>query len=187
MASSKSHSLLMAATLAGLVAWNLALTVGLLCWMQARPTPSWNLFWNLLNQFGLGLFLGQAILIGYWFGLAEGRWYIRLTAAIALTLSLALSLHWAWLLASMAGSRDVDDPWAIIGFVLIAMMLAASVLGFVLRRTRGWRLTWRWDVELAVIHQFQIADSLIGHARLVRSGRNAICDFDRGAHAQSDA
>jgi hypothetical protein len=148
--------------LIAVAAANFAVTAGFFWLLQEWQTgPGSRFLQNQLGQVGFGILLSQVVLIGYWLGLGGGRWYVRLVGAIALTLGTALAFHFAALLSPTARRRGDDDPCAIIGFMLIAMMLAVSFVGFVLRRTRGWRLTWRQSVQQSVIHQFQIADGLL--------------------------
>src|SRR3954452_17906540 len=162
MISSFSQMLRVTVALAGVVAANFAVTAGLLWLMQEwQPRPGSRFFLNQLHQVGFGILLSQVVLIGYWLGLADGRWYLRLVAANAMTLATALAIHWADALSPTARRGGDDDPWAIIGFILIAMMLTVSFVGFVLRRPRGWRLTWRQSMDFPVTHQFQIADALL--------------------------
>jgi len=155
------HLLVTAAALIALVAANLALTAAMLWLIEEGYPAKWVFFRNQFHQFAWGLLLSQVILVGYWLGLGDGRWYLRLVAAIALTLAIALALHWAERLSPRARRHGNESPWAILSFVLIAMMLVVSCVGFVLRRTRGWRLTWRSEVPANTIHQFQIADGLL--------------------------
>jgi len=162
MASFKSHPLLIVAALIVLLLVNLTATAGLL-WLieEGWPEPRATFLRNQLHQIGFGILLSQVILIGYWLGLGGGRWYLRLVAAIALTLSTAMAIHFGVALSPTARHSGSEDPWAILGFILIAMMLTVSFMGFVLRRTRGWRLTWHQSVNHSAIHQFQIADGLL--------------------------
>lgn len=162
MVSSKSNPLLITAALAALIVANLAVTSGLLWIIQEwKPASGSRFLQNQLNQVWFGTLLSQVVLIGCWLGLGDGRWYVRLVAAIALTLATALAFHFGVVLSPTARRSADEEPWAIIGFILIAMMLAVSLVGFVLRRMRGWRLTWRASVQQLTIHQFQIADGLL--------------------------
>jgi len=146
----------MAVALIGLVLANLLHDVAMV-WLMEEGYGSW---W--LNPFAVAILLGPVMLLGMWFGLGDGRWYVRLLVAIALTIAVALSFAVVGQLSANARRHhDSDNPWAMISFVLISMMLAASLLAFVLRRTRNWRLTWWPPASDSPTRQFQIGDILL--------------------------
>src|SRR5438094_241930 len=78
MASSKSHPLLIAVALTLLLIVNLT-APGCLLWLieEGWPGPSATFLRNQLHQIGFGILLSQVILIGYWLGLGDNRWYLR--------------------------------------------------------------------------------------------------------------
>jgi hypothetical protein len=49
----------------------------------------------------------------------------------------------------------------VIAFILLAMMLATALVTFMLRRMRGWRLTWSTAADATPTRQFQIADAML--------------------------
>jgi hypothetical protein len=145
-----------AGTLVGLIAANLLIDVGLIVLIQAwsRGQP-----WH--HEVPVGTLLGQLTLIGLWFGLGDWRWYVRLVVVVPLTFCLAEALGTAEYLSSKT-RRDFDPGNAMVfAFMLLAMMLAVSWVGFILRRTRSWRLTWQHVEAIPAMHQYQIGDALL--------------------------
>lgn len=148
-------SVLLIAAVVLLVGSNLALDVGTLWLLEEVGRAS-----DPFHQIALGLILGQLMLTALWLGLGDGRWYLRLVPAVALSLSLGLTIGVAGRLSTHA--RDYDPDFSsIFAFILLAMMLAASCVVFMVRRTRGWRLTLGPMASANDTHQFQIGDTLL--------------------------
>lgn len=149
------HALLLTAWLGLLVVANLVLDVAALWFLdEIWKNRGW------LDQVPIGIILGQLMLVALWLGLGDGRWYIRLLAAVAITIALGKSIGIAGALTSNA--RDYDpDPSMIVAFIFLAMMLASSWIGFVIRRLWNWRLTWEPGASLSAPRQFQIGDALL--------------------------
>jgi hypothetical protein len=156
MAFFTRHRLHVDVALAALLLANLLTDVGLLWLIEERFSRS---AW--LDQIPIGVILGQLMTLGLWLGLGDGRWYHRLVVVVPLTFGIAETIGIAELLTSR--SHHDYDPGGpmMIAFIFLAMVLAVSLLGFVLRRTRGWRLTWQQITSSPVTSQFQVGDTLL--------------------------
>jgi hypothetical protein len=154
----------------GLVAVNLASDVGLMLLVEEKSRGT---AWH--REAPIGLVLSQLTLLAMWLGLGDGRWYVRLVIAVPLTFALANALGIVKALSS-AARRDYDPGNAmLIAFMFLGMLLAIACFGFVLRRTRSWRLTWKQVDSAPAMHQFQIGDALLW--MMVLSGALAVVRF----------
>jgi hypothetical protein len=149
------RSLAVVIALVAVIIANLLVDVGLIWFMEERRLPNW------LNEIAIGTLLSQVALLGLWLGLGDGRWYVRLVVALPLTMCTAKAMGWATTLSAAARRQGSADEWAMFAFILIAMMLATSLLALVLRRTRSWRLTWWQVARLPPTQQFQAGDVLL--------------------------
>src|SRR5262245_51808774 len=80
------HHLVVASALVGLTLADL-LTDFALIWMVEER---WFRY-EWMNQVGYGLLFAPVMLLGLWFGLGDGRWYLRLNVAIGLTMCVAIA------------------------------------------------------------------------------------------------
>jgi hypothetical protein len=164
------RDVILAASLFGLVLANLAIDVGLIWFVEES-----NRQWRAVHEVPIGILLGQLMLVGLWRGLGDGRWYLRIVVAIALTLAIAKTIGVA---ESLLTRRNGTDPGheMVIAFILLPMMLTSAVLAFVLRRIRGWRMTWQsLPVGVSPGSQFQMSDALLWTT--VIGGALASCRF----------
>ncbi|HEY2415578.1 MAG TPA: hypothetical protein VGI40_25270 [Pirellulaceae bacterium] len=164
---SRQH-LVIGISIAALVLANLTADVGLL-WLSSEILQHW----SPLNEAAIGLLLGQVMLVGLWMGLGDGRWYVRGAIATALTISIARTLNIAAVLSPKESRNEDPAFWASVAFVLIPMMLAAAICGLMLRRFRGWRLTFQAATIIIPTTQFQIADALLW-TTLISAGLAAV-------------
>ena len=73
-----------------------------------------------------------------------------------LTISIALSFKIAeWLERRSRQNLNYDYDSDGVMFVCLAMMLVAALVGFILRRIRGWRLTWNDQLSTVATRQFR--------------------------------
>jgi hypothetical protein len=150
------RQLAIVASVLGLVAVNLVVLTAFLWAMEESIVGA-----QWFDQVGIGLLLGQITLIGVWFGLGDRRWYMRLPVAVALVITTARCLGWAGLLSKSSHRSPNADQAMVIAFILLAMMLATALTAFILRRMRGWRLTWDTTTVASPMRQFQIADAML--------------------------
>jgi hypothetical protein len=142
--------------LLGLLAANLLIDVCLV-WLMERSFPGSSWF----DQIPIGVLVSQLILMAMWVGLGDWRWYVRLVIAVPVTFCLAQTIGVASRLSSPSFNRYEPDPSPVVAFIFLAMMLAASCVAFILRRTWSWRLTWQ-DVKSApAARQFALGDALL--------------------------
>jgi hypothetical protein len=150
------NHLVLALSLAGLILLNVVTNVTLIWLMEERvPGNQW------FHQLAIGLLISQVVLTGLWLGLGDGRWLARLLVAVALSILAAKTIGWAAALSPTARRQGTDNPWAMISFMLIAMMLTTSLFASLLRRLRSWRLTWEEITSVPAARQFQIVDALL--------------------------
>ena len=143
-------------SIASLIFVTLILDIGMM-WLLSEAQHRWQ--W--LNDAISGVLVGQVILIGMYLGLGNGRWYVRTGAAVCLTLAVARSMGIAAMLSEHERKNGDPDFWATISFLFIPMMLAAAFTGLMLRRFRGWQLTWQSSPHELPGRQFQISDVMI--------------------------
>lgn len=148
--------LLIVLAIVGLVLVNLLADVGLL-WLieEIFRNSAW------LDQIPIGVILGQLLLLALWFGLGDGRWYLRLVVAVALTLGIAKTIGIAEYLGNRSQRNYDPGSSMVIAFMLLAMLLITSCFGFLLRRIRSWRLTWQPVESTPATGQFQVGDTLL--------------------------
>src|SRR5688572_19179031 len=150
------NGLVLALSLAGLIALNALTNVGLIWLLEERVAGN-----QWFHQLAIGLLISQVVLAGLWLGLGDGRWLARLLVAVALSMLVAKTIGWATALSGTARRQGSDDPWAMISFMLIAMMLTTSLFASLLRRFRSWRLTWEEVTSIPATRQFRIVDALL--------------------------
>jgi len=150
------NHLVLALSLAGLILLNALANITLIWLMEEHLVGN-----QWFNQLPIGILVSQVVLTGLWLGLGDGRWLARLIVAVAISMLAAKTIGWATALSDTARRQGADDPWAMISFMLIAMMLTTSLFASLLRRLRSWRLTWEEVTSVPATRQFQIVDALL--------------------------
>jgi hypothetical protein len=150
------HQIAVSVAFFGLVMANLFVGSGSLWLMEEKFRGE---VWY--NQLPHGVIQSQVILVAVWFGLGEVRWYIRLLVAVSLTFLIATAFKVAMRSTTYGHTDPGYEYLDLLVFLFIALMLATSCVGFVLRRTRNWKLTSQAIEYSSATQQFSVADAFL--------------------------
>ncbi len=103
----------------------------------------------------------QVLVLGFWLGFGNGKWYWRIVVAIPAAMSIGYSIGLA-ALANTPADRDYDLFRShVTAFTFVALLLVVFALLLPVRHILGWRLAWRRDGHWFRPRQFQIGDLLL--------------------------